>query len=120
MAFQPTASFNRASCAFLWQVFDNVEQRVLGGCANVIHPFFGHAKGHQFEFAQVVEQLDSWFRGGRGTTGASLGLKISTSSTRSRTSTNCIAPVKMVAFDLAQFRPFVGMVVGDRHRPAGC
>ena len=42
---------------FLWQMRDDIEQRVFIRLANVIHPFFGHTEVHQFELAQISEQL---------------------------------------------------------------
>ena len=69
---------------------DHVEQRVLVGRADVVDPFLRHAEGHQLDLAQVAEQLR--FRCARGRFDGS-GDKDGISSTRSRTSTSCIAPV---------------------------
>ena len=48
---------------FLWQMGQQIKERGLSRLSHIIHPFFGHPEGHDFQFAQPGEKL--WFRRSR-------------------------------------------------------
>ena len=94
----------------LWQVLDDVEQRVLGSRPDVVHPFLGNAKGHKFEFAQVVEQASGRF-GGRCRGDHLPRLEDLYLFDPFANLDQLHGAGGRVAFDLAAFGPFVGVVV---------
>ena len=111
LRFLAHSQFQQSFLRLLRQVLDDVEQCVLGGRPDVIHPFLGHAKGHQFELAQIVEKADRGLCDRRRCSGHLFGLEDFHLFNPLAHLDKLHGARGRVAFNLAAFGPFVGVVV---------
>ncbi|TDQ53191.1 hypothetical protein EV658_1451 [Phaeovulum veldkampii DSM 11550] len=111
LRFLAHSQFQQSFLRLLRQVLDDVEQCVLGDRPDVIHPFLGHAKGHQFELAQIVEKADRGLCDRRRCSGHLFGLENFHLFNPLAHLDKLHGARGRVAFNLAAFGPFVGVVV---------